>query len=603
MLAVTLAALPAAALVIWATLRSPLARRVVATPTGQRWHVRATPSLGGVGIFTGFVIGIGAAVSAGVVDASGELLGVLGGCTLLFVAGLADDLHGLGPLAKLTAQLAAVAIVLASGVRVEAVDNDVLAVAIAVVWLVGMTNAFNFLDNMDGVAATLAAIACGLFAIDAVGEHPSRLVLVVALSVALACLGFLPFNLRPRGRAAIFMGDSGSQVLGFALGSLALLSTWKAAAPSLATVLLPLFVLAVPILDTALVTVIRLLEGRPIYAGGRDHTSHRLVYGGLSEKRAVLLLAVLAAAVGGTGLAYSAVDDVQLTLVGVLVTFALLAQFGGALAGVDESRPNGSGLTFWRTLELHWGRALEVAGDFVLVTAAFAAAYLLRFEGIGTVNQRELFTDALPVILASRYAIFIVFGLYSSIWRYVGARDAMQIVAAVLLSEAVAVGLLAISDETAFATFSRSVFAIDALLCTVLIGASRFGARALARALPRFAYRGERTRTLIVGAGRGGRSLARELHETPGEKAIGFIDDNPRLQRRRLQGVPVLGTAADIDRVLARAQPDTVLVTIPAAPRERLDFVLQGCARAGVPCVVLRRETAPAAEAALGSAE
>ncbi|MDQ3876549.1 MAG: hypothetical protein M3322_13565 [Actinomycetota bacterium] len=600
MVAVTLAALPAAALVLWASLRSPLARRVVATPTGERWHAHATPSFGGLGIFTGLLTGTAAAAAAGAVDVSSELIGVLGGCALLFVVGLVDDLRGLRPLAKLAAQLGAVAIALSSGIRVEAVNNEVLAVVIAVLWLVGMTNAFNFLDNMDGVAATLAAIACGLFAVDAVGEHPSRLVLVVALSVALACLGFLPFNLRPGRRAAIFMGDSGSQVLGFALGSLALLSTWKAAAPSLATVLLPVLVLAVPILDTTLVTIIRLLERRPVYAGGRDHTTHRLVYGGLSESRVVILLAVLAAAVGGTGLAYSAVDDVQLTLVGVLITFALLAQFAGALAGVDDAPLGGAPRTLRETLNLHWGRALEAVGDFVLVTAAFAAAYLLRFEGLGSENQRQLFADALPVLLASRYAVFILFGLYASVWRYVGARDAVRIVAAVLISEGVAVALLAISDETAFGTFSRSVFAIDALLCAVVIGASRFGARAVARALPHVAHRGERRRSVIVGAGRGGRSLLRELRETPGEKVIGFVDDDPRLVRRRLQGVPVLGTPAQMERVLARAQPDTVLVTIPETPRDRLDALLEACARAGVPCVFVRRETRLAPEAALG---
>jgi FlaA1/EpsC-like NDP-sugar epimerase len=240
---------------------------------------------------------------------------------------------------------------------------------------------------------------------------------------------------------------------------------------------------------------------------------------------------------------------------------------------------------------------LEVIGDLVLVSAAFAAAYVLRFEGLGPDYQRDLFSAALPVILAARYAVFLLFGLYSSIWRYVGARDAVRIVAAVALSEGVAVALLAISDETAFGTFSRSVFVIDAVICALLIGASRFGARALARAVPRLRYRGERRRTLIVGAGRGGRSLLRELNEQPGEKVVGFVDDNVRLLRRRLQGVPVLGTAADIERILARCRPDTVVVTIPDAPRDRLDLVLQGCARAGVACAFLRRETtvAPAA--------
>jgi UDP-GlcNAc:undecaprenyl-phosphate GlcNAc-1-phosphate transferase len=351
---------------------------------------------------------------------------------------------------------------------------------IAVLWLIGMTNAINFLDNMDGVAATLAAVAAGLFAIDAVGGHPSTPVLVVALSIACACLGFLPFNLRPGRGAAAFMGDSGSQVLGFALGSLALLSTWKAAAPSLATLLLPVLVLAVPILDTTLVTVIRVLERRPVYAGGRDHTTHRLVYAGLSERRAVVVLAAIAAAVGGTALVYSAADSVQLTLAGVIVTFALLAQFAGALATLDERL----GASIVRSLELQSRRVLYVAGDFLLVGAAFAAAYLVRFHGLGPANERELFWKALPVVLAARYAFFIVFGLYSRTWRS-DLRDVARVVVAVLASEAVAVALIAASDRTAFATFSRSVFAFDALLCAPLVIASRWAAPSVARVLPR----------------------------------------------------------------------------------------------------------------------
>jgi UDP-GlcNAc:undecaprenyl-phosphate GlcNAc-1-phosphate transferase len=220
----------------------------VAVPTGERWHERATPSFGGVAIFAGFAAGVLLAVAVGAVDASSEILGVLGGAALLFAAGLADDIWTLSPVAKLGAQFGAATIVLVSGLSVELVGNDVLAVALALVWLVGITNAFNLLDNMDGLAATLAAIACAYYALDAVTEHPNRVALVLALSLGLACAGFLPFNLRPGRAAAVFMGDSGSQVLGFTLAALALSSSWKVAGTTVTTVLLPLLVLAVPIL-------------------------------------------------------------------------------------------------------------------------------------------------------------------------------------------------------------------------------------------------------------------------------------------------------------------------------------------------------------------
>jgi UDP-GlcNAc:undecaprenyl-phosphate GlcNAc-1-phosphate transferase len=165
------------------------------------------------------------------------------------------------------------------------------------------------------------------------------------------------------------MGDSGSQVIGFGLGALGLASSWTVAGSTVATLLLPIIVLAVPILDTTLVTVVRLLEGRPVTRGGRDHTSHRLVYQGLSDKRAVVLLAVVSAALGLTSLAYKVLDDTRITLVGVLVTFAFLLQFGSYLADVERIGKADGTTTFIRSLLVHRRRLIEVLVDFALITA------------------------------------------------------------------------------------------------------------------------------------------------------------------------------------------------------------------------------------------
>jgi UDP-GlcNAc:undecaprenyl-phosphate/decaprenyl-phosphate GlcNAc-1-phosphate transferase len=574
-------ALPASFAVIWAALRSPLAHRLAAPPRDDRWHERETPLVGGVGIFAGLVAGVGVALATGVLEPSSELWGVVGGCALLFLAGFVDDLWALPAWIKLGTQLGAAALALASGVGVELFTNAWIAVPLGLIWLVGMTNAFNLLDNMDGLAATLAAIAAAYFAIDAVTIHPNDTVLVLAVAVALACLGFLPFNLRVRGSAAAFMGDSGSQVLGFAVACFGLLSSYKVAGSTAATLLLPILILAVPILDTTLVTIVRLLEGRPIHQGGRDHTSHRLVYHGLSEKRSVVLLAAVSAGVGGTSLAYTVLDDTWITLFGVLLTFAMLVQFASFLSDIDRDRPPATSF-----LALHRRRFVEVVVDFALISAGFLAAYLLVVGGEGTVYQRFMFTSALPLLLVSRYLAFIVFGLYRGVWRYAGARDATSVLAAVVCSEFVAFGLLAALRD--FGDFPKSVFVVDALICAVLVGVSRFWERGFARGLSTF--RTLRRRSLIVGAGRSGRSLLRELRETPGEHVVGFLDDDPRLLRRRLQGVPVLGGTRDIAAVVDRVRPEIVLVTIPDADRELLDAVVGACEEADVPCRFVRRE-------------
>ena len=574
---VSAVAFPVCAAVIWIALRTPLAARLAAKPSSERWHTRETPALGGIGVFAGILAGVGLAIAVGAVTGSDTLLAIIGAGALLFAVGLLDDAFGLPALAKVAAQCGAAAIVLTNGLTVELVKNDWIAIPLAVVWLVGMTNAFNLLDNMDGIAATVAGIACAYFAIDAVTVHSNALVLVLSLSVAFACAGFLPFNVRRRKPAAVFLGDSGSQVIGFSLAAIALASSWKAAAPSLATVLLPLLILAVPIADTALVTIVRALERRPIHVGGRDHTSHRLVYTGISEKRTLLLIAVVAAALGGTSLAYNAANNSVVTLVGVVVTFAVLVQVAGFLGGF------GAGL--------QRERMAEMLLDFVLIAAAFACAYFLRFEGVGPPNQRHLFLAALPLILAARYAVFILMGTYSSVWRYMSARDAIKIPIAVFLSEGIAVLFLALSQAQSFETYSKSVFVIDAIICTLLIGLSRLAQRAFTPALGSLTRPVGRRRVLIVGAGRGGRSLLRELRETAGEQVLGFIDDNPGLRHRRVHGVQILGTAAEIEAVLARRKPDVVFVTIPDAPRERLDFVVAGCERAGIACSFVRRHT------------
>ncbi|MBA2383714.1 MAG: NAD-binding protein [Actinobacteria bacterium] len=590
-------ALPVTLLVIRALLRWPRASaRLSAAPSADRWHSTTTPIFGGVGIFAGVAAAVGAALLFGGIASTGEVAAILGGCAILFLAGLVDDVRALNPFAKLGLQVIAAAVVLSSGISVEVVEHAALAWALGIAWLVGITNAFNLLDNMDGLAASMGLVASGFFAIAAATVNPNRDIFVVSAAVALACAGFLPFNLRPGRPAAVFMGDSGSQVIGLALGALGLAATYKVAGTTLATLVLPLLVLAVPMLDTGLVTVLRLLEGRPVSQGGRDHTSHRLVYRGLSEKRAVLLLTAIAAGLGATSLAYMVLDNGRITVVGVLLSFALLLQFASFLSDVQQGDEAAV-----RPYRVHWRRLVEVVVDGALVTTAFYVAYLIDVEGNGTINQRHLFIVTLPILLAARFLTFVPFGLYRSVWRYAGARDAVSVVAAVALSEVVAFAVIDATRE--FGDFPTSIFVTDALLCALLVGAARFGERAFAVLMAGIAGRGQQRRVLIVGAGRSGRSLLRELRETPNERVVGFVDDDARLRGRRIHGVRVGGTSNEIASVLQRTRAGTVVVTIPEAPADRLTAIVAACERADVPVTFVQRrftESPPAlAEAPL----
>lgn len=591
---VAIAALSVSAAVLWLLLRSPVGARLVAIPSDERWHAEATPTFGGVGIFAGFAAGVLVALATGVIEWSSELGGILAGVTIVFVAGLVDDLRHLSPIAKLGAQIAAAVVVLASGLDVEIVGNDVLAWAIGLLWLVGITNAFNLLDNMDGLAATLAVVSCAYFAVDALTEHENETVLALALALGLACAGFLPFNLRPRRGAAVFMGDSGSLVIGFGLASLALAASWTVAGTTVATVLLPLLVLAIPILDTTLVTIARLVEKRPVTQGGRDHSSHRLVYYGLSETKAVLLLAIVASAIGATALAYNVLDNGRLTAIGVLVTFVLLVQFGSFLSDLEErSRRGVQGPepSLWRALIFEPRRLVEVFADFVLICASFLAAYVLAVGGTGTEYERSVYLSALPILLAARYVFFVALGVYRRVWRYATARDVVPI-AVGCFGSALAAVLILVALRPIGSFPATQIFLIDALLCTALVGASRLTLRLFPET---WGHRGDRKRVLIVGAGRAGRSLARELREGRDERVVGFLDDNPRVRRRRILGVSVIGSLDEADRAIASTRADEVLVSIPAAAAYRLVAVTRAAEHAGIPCRTVRRQVELAA--------
>jgi UDP-GlcNAc:undecaprenyl-phosphate/decaprenyl-phosphate GlcNAc-1-phosphate transferase len=576
-----LAAFPAAVLSIWALLRSRFARNLERAPEETRWRTAPTPLVGGIGIYLGLTVGVGLAV-LGPLGADRQLIGIFAGASLLFLAGLADDLWSLPPIAKIAAQLGGAAIVLVTGTSVELVHSPWIAIPIGVLWLVAMTNAFNLLDNMDGLAGSLAVIAAGFFAAAAALHQGSQLVLDLSLALALAVLAFLPFNLRPGRRALVWMGDSGSQLIGFTLASLGLASSYTVATSTVATLVLPMLVLAVPILDTTLVTIVRLLDGRPISQGGQDHSSHRLVSLGVSETGAVVLLALIAAALGGTSLAYEAFGSGRIAAIGVLFTFALLVQFGSFLADVDRGQANR------RPLYVYTRRIAEVFVDGALVAGAFLAAYLVRFNGIGTPNQRHYFLLTLPVLLFCRYAALLVFGMYASVWRYASSRDALRAAGAVVVSEVIALGVVVLTQGP-LGDFSRSVFVIDAVFCSVAIASSRFAERAIVRGVE-LARQRELRRVLIVGAGRTGRSLLRELRETTGERVVGFVDDSPSLRGRRLNGVRVVATTAGIEQALTRARPDIVLVTIPDASRERLDAIVKACALHDITCRFVQRD-------------
>ncbi|MFH1791615.1 MAG: MraY family glycosyltransferase [Candidatus Omnitrophota bacterium] len=249
-------------------------------PEKKKAHLRPTPLLGGVAIFLAFLV-----CMVLVVDMTRVLFGIFISVTMLLVLGLVDDKMGMLPQLKLCVQTLAAIVVYKFGLHVTTIEDYYLSMVFTVFWIVGITNAFNLLDNLNGLSSGIAAIASFFFCVITFvkGDY---LAAAFAAGIMGACLGFLKYNFP---KAHIFMGDSGSLVLGFLLACLAVIGSWETEKVSL-SLAIPIVILGYPIFDTTLVTIIRLREGRSIFQGGRDHSSHMLASIGFKKKNAVLLI-------------------------------------------------------------------------------------------------------------------------------------------------------------------------------------------------------------------------------------------------------------------------------------------------------------------------
>lgn len=274
-------------------------------PGRGKVHATPIPLLGGVGIYTGFVIAFLITHSQTILQQSSA---VLAGATLITITGLYDDLRGMKPLGKLIAQVLAAGALIVGGIYAQVTGIYLLDLAITIFWVVGICNAQNLLDNMDGLSAGVAAIACFFFTLLAVSQGQ---VIISAVSAALlgATLGFLRFNWHP---ATIFMGDTGSLLLGFLLASLGIQLRFPSDLVS-RTWMIPILVLAVPIFDTTLVSISRLRRGLRLTDGGKDHVSHRLRKTGLGIRQSVGAIYLASGFCGTVALLVALIQNAVLT--------------------------------------------------------------------------------------------------------------------------------------------------------------------------------------------------------------------------------------------------------------------------------------------------
>ncbi len=303
------------------------------SPGGRKIHAEPVALLGGVAVFAAVLGGLWVAGAPGLERDLQHLKGVLAGGTMALVLGLVDDWFDLKAAPKLAGQIAIALVAVAFGLRVTLfIPLPAAHWVVTVLWLVTVMNALNFMDNMDGLCAGVGAICALIFGGIAMA-HGQSLPAGLAAAMAGALMGFLPWNF-PRAR--IFLGDSGSHLVGFLLGALALLPHYyliRDPSPTVLPVLIPLIVLSLPLFDLVAVMWQRWRRGTPVYIGDTNHISHRFVRLGLSRVAAVLVLYLLTLVLSGGAVVllwappWVAVVVVAQTL-GVLAVVTALQHFG-----------------------------------------------------------------------------------------------------------------------------------------------------------------------------------------------------------------------------------------------------------------------------------
>ncbi len=546
----------------------------VAKPKSDRWHKKPTAMLGGVAIFATTLL-----MYLLFVAKTPETLVILAGSTFLFLVGLLDDTFNIKPYQKLVGQVIGAAIVVGFGQTLPLTGYELVDIGITAFWLIGITNAVNLLDNMDGLAAGIAAIGGLSLAMGFAANGQANETMLAAVFVG-SLVGFLIYNFNP---ASIFMGDCGSMFVGFLLASSVLMGQTGGRSRGIFSILaVPVLILLVPIFDTTLVTILRKLWGRKASQGGRDHTSHRLVALGVSERTAVLMIYGFAVAAGVLSLLVSQLEVTQ-SLALIFVFTLILSIIGVYLSKVkvyeetEEALAAANNAVFTFLVNVSYKRRIfEVILDTFLITLSYYSAYLLQLGSFEHSGAWELFLTTLPLLIVLKLFALMFVGVYRGLWRYTSVGDLITFTKGVALGSCLSV--LSILLLYRFNSFSRGVFILDSLIFLLAIVGSRLAFRLIREILPvNTATAGKRV--LIYGAGDGGEMVLRELRNNNGwnYRPVGFVDDDPLKKGKVINGLRVHDLNGSLKQILEEMNVEEILISSSKISGETLHSVRDIC--------------------------
>jgi UDP-GlcNAc:undecaprenyl-phosphate/decaprenyl-phosphate GlcNAc-1-phosphate transferase len=568
---------------------------------GQRSVHRApTPRLGGVAILLACATGLAMVCAfdryALTALTSSSLWTAAAAVALVGMAGIGDDIFSLSALTKLLVEIAASVLAFVGGYGINTflkLPLGWLSFPATMMWILVVTNAFNLVDGLDGLAAGIAAIiSAAMFMLSLLLNSVQGALVLAALTGAL--VGFLPFNFPP---ARLFLGDSGSLSIGIILALMSIETSNKLAAGL--TILVPTLAMGLPLVEITTTVLRRILravhvvrreEGKEhykfLFAGNaalftadRDHIHHRLLSLGLNRRTAVLILYAVTVLLCTAGFALAFSRGVNQAL--LLATCGIAAVAAVRHLRYEELQPLNRGILM-PILEMRGlnQRSMHAFVDLVCITVSYLAALIMTVQASGPTLRAELF-QSLPLLCFAQLSALVVSGLYRRSFRYAGIADVGPLGKSVGLA-----GLVGLVAE--WVIKGTPAFTVS-ILDTYFLGTLIFGSRVSFRLLDyvRAASLRNGRPVLIYGAGRAGLLALTELRSNPGigRFAIGFLDDDQSKQGSRVSGLPVYG-ASGLSKLIERGQFAELLITSAKIPTERLRDITFRCTSAGI---VVRR--------------
>ncbi len=571
-------------------------------PSERKIHSHPVPLLGGIPIFVAFnltlVIGLFLKNSYIEEFLSSNWKALLICQVLILFLGIYDDIKRLQPGIKFLFQVFVGILLVLSGFGIQDLANPFtgqvvhlgfLSVFVTILWVVGITNALNLIDGLDGLAAGTSLIASiTIFMIAFFNQNIG--IAIIALTLAGAILGFLRYNFHP---AKIFLGDSGSLLLGFLLAVFSIKSSSKGAV--IVTVMAPMLALGLPIMDTLLSMLRRFLKsinmldmdaengnvkamfsnGFSMFKADKDHVHHRLLKMGFSHRKVVTILYGLCVALcvlASLSVAFKNFS-VFIFLGAIIVAFVV----GIRALKYQEFKilENGLLLPIFSSSVVN-KRLFQAFFDLFSISLAFYLSIILVNRGFGGA-EKLLFIQAISVVLFIKISIFSIWGLYKGAWAYSSVEDILTILKAVFVSSiGSSIILLIIFGIKPFGGFI--FFVIEFYLLFTFVAGSRVSYRVFQSFYKRNINRSTKN-VLIYGAGHKGSTVLKEIRYNGNYicSPIGFIDDNPLKKGTNLHNCPILGSFEDIEQLVDKNKISEIIIATGKIGKEKVNKLTDIC--------------------------